>query len=189
MNVKKLVLQLTLMLVVLVVILNLTMMALKRYTKSDEYVKVPLLIGKQFSEIQSEMQTDVFKVVVSDSVFNNQYTKGTVVDQIPPAELEVKSGRTIYVTLNALSSQLVSLPELKDISTSQASSALLSKGLKVGSISHAPSQYDGFVIRFTYKSVTKKKGDKVPKGAAIDLVIGKSSMPVDSLSNDSNAHE
>ena len=49
---------------------------------------------------------------VIDSVHNDQASRGSVVDQVPPAGDKVKPGRDIYLTINAFTKKQLTIPDL-----------------------------------------------------------------------------
>jgi len=165
--------KLALMLLVLILLLNLTVFLLKKYTNHGIEVTVPDLIGMKVDEAVLFLSEKPFTLVVIDSVYDMTAPKGVILDQSPFVNTSVKKNRKIYLTINALSVKQVALPELKDVSIVQARATLKSKRLRVGRVEEELSDCEGCVIRYMYKSVSKHKGDKVPQNSAIDLVIGK----------------
>lgn len=148
---------------------------LRSYTHHGKTTLVPKLIGLNEQEALSKLEEQGLLYEISDSVFDNNFPKGTIVEQLPAEKSLVKHNRTIYLTVNALSTRLVPMPEVTDISISQAEATLMSYGLKVGHLSYEPSECEGCVLRATYQNKRIDHKTKVPYGAKINLVLGQAS--------------
>lgn len=162
-------------LVLLFVLSWLSMYFLKSYTHHGQTTEVPMLIGLKTSEIESLLDQQGLLYEISDSVFDNSFPKGTIVEQNPSAKSLVKHNRKIYLTVNALATRLIAMPELLDVSIAQAEATLNSYGLKVGQLTHEPAECDDCVIRAIYRGKSISHKTKVPYGAKIDLVLGQTS--------------
>jgi beta-lactam-binding protein with PASTA domain len=108
---------------------------------------------------------------IVDSIYNLKLTKGTVIDQDPLPGATVKNGRTIYLTVNAILSQKVAMPNLVDLSLRQSKSLLETYGLKVGILRYVEGLPP--VIAQMYKGQKIVPGTMIDKGSEIDLVVGR----------------
>lgn len=112
---------------------------------------------------------------VMDSTYNPDEKPLTVINQDPPADTKVKSGRKIYLTINAANPPMTEVPGI-ELGTSYVSvrEILESRGLKVGNVSYKPFEYkDVFLeMMLSGENVPLLPGSKVPKGSKIDLVLG-----------------
>lgn len=159
-----------------VVVLFLTSLYLRIYTRHGREYLAPELRGYTLPEAYKLAKAKGFRLKVIDSIDNstdNPLPPGTVVDQSPPANFNIKKGRTIFVTIIAYRVKMVPLPELPGyVSITQAENELRPLGLKVGKITYLPSyKDDGLVYAMLYKGDTVQPGYKVPKGSKIDLVV------------------
>lgn len=145
---------------------------LNNYTLHGTTTEVPNLIGMKVSEVESFLAERELTYEISDSVFDNSFPKGSIVEQNPSGKSLVKHNRKIYLTVNALSTRFMSMPELTDVSYTQAEATLNSYGLKVGHVSHEPGECDGCIIRTMFRGKKVAHKDKIPYGARVDLVIG-----------------
>ncbi len=98
---------------------------------------------------------------------------GVIVDQLPEAGSRVKEDRTIFLTINSTQPEQVTLPQLTDISFRQAQALVENSGLEIGNISYRPSEYNDLVLEIQKDSVELFAGQKLPKGASIDLIVGR----------------
>ncbi len=94
-------------------------------------------------------------------------------DQNPPPELQVKKGRTIFLTINAIIPEMTRMPDVVGISLRQARAIIETAGLKIGRLSYVPDIAVNNVLQQKYKGDVIEEGDSIPKGAVIDLVLGR----------------
>src|SRR6185436_19864453 len=73
---------------------------LSSYTLHGETIAVPKLEGLYLNKAQEALEGKKLKVIVVDSVFNDDLPGGTVIDQNPSAGFNVKLNRTVYLTIN-----------------------------------------------------------------------------------------
>lgn len=156
--------------VVLLVIAN---WALGVYTTSGRTVVVPQLVGHTQSEVESEVRNGDLSLVLIDSIYKPGEKPGVIVDQIPEAGKKVKKGRTIYVTINAFTKEMTTMPALVNYSYRNALVNLQNAGLAIGRVDSVPSPYDGLVLKQTVEGKEIKAGDRLPKGTAVSLVVGR----------------
>ncbi|MBW0161146.1 MAG: PASTA domain-containing protein, partial [Sediminibacterium sp.] len=109
---------------------------------------------------------------IQDSVYVDSLPKLAVVRQTPEADAAVKSGRTIYLTVNRQVSPQVEMPSLIGYSVKSAELYLQSLQLKMGTITYKPDIARNSVLEQLYNGVPIKAGDKVPLGATISFVLG-----------------
>lgn len=142
------------------------------YTHHGEGVEVPDLKGMSFTQA-SDLADDVdLKALVVDSNYVKGTAPGTILDQTPKPGSIVKSGRTIYLTVNASSSPTRALPDLADNSSvRQAQVKLRAMGFNLGPIEHIDGEKDWvYAIKYNGKKVAA--GDRVPSDATLILVVG-----------------
>ena len=144
----------------------------KIYTRHGQGIEVPDIKGMQYSEAEYQLREMNLEVLVVDSDYVKDKPAGCVVDQSPAAGLKVKLNRTIYVTVNAASSPMLSLPDLADNSSKrQAMVKLKSMGLNIGPIETIDGEKD-WVYAIKYRGRKIFAGDRIPSDATLTLVIG-----------------
>lgn len=151
------------------VILNLS---LKSYTKHGETVTIPTLIGMQTDEAIALIEENGFNYEIIDTVFDNKYDKGSVVEQNPVPESLVKEGRKIYIIVNSNQDEMISMPQLVGFSMRQVQSMAETYGLNIGGLRYVPDIAVNVVIKQMYKGEEIDAGAKIKKGSTIDLVLG-----------------
>ena len=84
----------------------------------------------------------------------------------------MKEGRTIYLTINTQNIPLQDIPDIADNSSMrQAQARLLATGFKLTEHEYIPGEKD-WVYGVKYKGHTLTKGEKVPMGATLTLIVG-----------------
>ncbi len=150
-----------------------TMASLNIYTDhGDEYI-VPDLNGLSLKQAGELLDDNDLQYEISDSVYYIDRPRGSVVEQNPPADFKVKKGRTIFITINARQMQMVEIPNVTNVSLTQAKSDLETEGLWVGNLNYVPDIAVNYVLMQSFKGKKIAPGTKLPKGSFIDLTIGK----------------
>ena len=107
------------------------------YTHHGESIRVPNIEGMRITKAREMMEECGLEIVVTDSGYNRRLPADCVLTQSPGAGLTVKSGHTIYVTINSSNSPSVAIPDVVDNSSyREAEAKLISLGFKV-----LPPQY------------------------------------------------
>lgn len=164
--------QVGLAVVAVVLLLVLTNWLLGVYTTSGRTVVVPQLAGQLQSEVETEVRNGDLRLQLIDSLYRADVRPGAIVDQVPAAGKKVKKGRTIYITINAFSKEMTTMPSLVNFSFRNAQVNLQNAGLELGRVDSLPSPYDGLVLKQMAGGRDIAPGDKLPKGSVVDLVVG-----------------
>jgi beta-lactam-binding protein with PASTA domain len=140
-------------------------------------VETPNLTGLKLKELQAMADTLEVELVVVDSLYSDDFPRGTVADQDPKPGSSVKRGRKIYLTVNAMLPKQVVVPDVKNLSLRQAKAVLESVGLKLGGLEYQPDIAKNAVLQQKIRGKVVKKGTLAFSGTVVDLVLG------DGLSN------
>jgi len=146
--------------------------ALKVFTNHGESVTVPTVLGMQTEDAIALIEENGFEYEIVDTVFDDKYDKGAVVQQNPEPESLVKDGRRIYLIVNSQQDELISMPQLVGFSIKQVNSMMEAYGLTVGNLRYVPDIAVNVVIRQMYEGDEINPGTKIKKGSAIDFVLG-----------------
>jgi beta-lactam-binding protein with PASTA domain len=160
-------------LVVFALLLFIVFFGLNLYTHHGEEKPVPDLSGLTSTQFDEVLKRNDLRYKIIDSVHIQEQLPGVVVDQTPRAGDKVKRNRTIFLTINAYTSEKVQMPDVVESSLRDAKVTLESYGLKTGKIIYVPSEYTNLVMGQLYKGKPIEKGTLIPKGSRIDLMIGK----------------
>ena len=149
-----------------------TLLWLKIYTHHGKTILVPDLRGLTIEEVDDVTSSRRLRFEVVDSVFSTEMPRGTVLKQNPQATSRVKKNRKIFLTMNAVNPEMVSMPQLTGLSFRQARLALQNAGLIQGMITYRPDFAKNNVLQQMHKDTVINEGTLITKGAVIDLVLG-----------------
>jgi len=158
-----------------IVLVLFGMLGLRIYTDHGESVEIPDLRGKTSQEVADILDRKELRYEIRDSVYSAETAPGTVLDQFPKPGMKVKENRTIIITLCAVSQELISMPQLTDISYRQATNLIESSGLIAGNIEYKQSEFPNLVLEQKVNSRIVRVGEMIPKGSVVDLVLGSES--------------
>lgn len=145
---------------------------LDSWTDHGNYATVPEVKGMPYEKALSLLEEQGFEVELSDSVYDNSTKPGMVVDQNPKVGTKVKNGRLIYLTVNALATRSVTIPNLTDTSLRQAQSILAGLGLKNITVEEVPSEFKNLVIAVKRDGRRLTAGAHVPVTSHIVIEVG-----------------
>jgi len=134
--------------------------------------KVPSVTGQNIVAAQKILEDKGFDVVIQDSLYVDSVAKQAVLRQIPEADATVKSGRTIYLTVNRTIPPQVEMPNLSGFSVKSAEMYLISLGLKMGEVTYRPDIARNSVLEQLYNNAPIAPGTKIPIGTVISFVLG-----------------
>jgi beta-lactam-binding protein with PASTA domain len=170
---KQLLYNLLLALGILLVLLFLVSWGLRVYTRHGQSLTVPDLKGKVYKEAADILDDNNLDYVILDSSFVTGMPPMAVVEQNPKAGSKVKSGRTIYLTVNATNAPTTELPDLVGKSSFKyAKMQLESFGLQVAEPIYKPDPHQYAVLDMLVAGKSVSKNMRVPKGTLVTLVIG-----------------
>lgn len=161
--------------VVAIVIVSSSFIFLNVYTQHGDSFPLPDLKKMTLEEAEQVAENQDLEVEVVDSVYQDDWPKGTVVKQNPPPEFNVKEGRTIFLTMNATTKEMVQMPNVVGVSHRHAKAILNNSGLKVGKLIHVPDIAINNVLEQKVDNEEIEAGELVPKGTEVDLEVGKGS--------------
>ena len=153
-------------------LLILFFLSLGWITGYGKTAKVSLVVGQSYVAAQQQLEKDGFEVVILDSIYVDSIAKLAVIRQTPEADEVVKTGRTIYLTINRMVPPQVEMPSLVGFSLKSAELYLQSLQLKLGSVSYKPDFARNAVLDQLFNGVPIAQGVKIPLGSTIGLVIG-----------------
>lgn len=160
------------MVVVAVLIVFGALKGLDIYTCHGQAVVVPDVKGMSVSEAEKMFRDQGLTYVVSDSNYVKNKPSGIILDLNPSVGQKVKEGRTIYLTINTLSTPLCVVPDVADNSSvRQAQAKLMAAGFKLTENRMVSGEKD-WVYGVIYQGHQLQIGDKAPIGATLTLMVG-----------------
>ena len=188
---KKILLNAALIIVAALIVAWAAMAWLSVWTRHGDTITVPAVKTLSYSGAIRLLDDEGLKGIVVDSVFDTRTRPGAVIEQNPKAGTIVKEGREVFLTINAFTPKMVTLPSLTDISLRQARSILEGLDIKQIKERRVPSEFKDLVISARYKGSRLMPGARVPVNAVIELEVGEGISelePVDSIDADSTIH-
>ncbi len=159
--------------IVLMIIIGVAFFySLAPLTKHGETIKVPSLIGQNIQKVRQQLSSSSFQIAIEDSAYTDTLPPFAVVDQKPKGNSIVKTGRTVYLTVNKKQAPLTIMPDLKDFTFRSALMTLQNQKLKLGDTLYKPDIAKNAVLEQLYKNKPIKAGTKIPEGSHITLVLG-----------------
>jgi beta-lactam-binding protein with PASTA domain len=155
-----------------IVLLFIFFGSLSWITKYGKYEKVPVVTGQNIMAATKLLEDKGFDVEILDSVYIDSVAKQAVVRQSPEADATVKSGRTIYLTINRSIAPQVEMPNLSGFSIKSAEMYLLSLGLKLGYVTYKPDIARNSVLEQLMDDQPILPGTRIPIGSTISFVLG-----------------
>lgn len=145
---------------------------LEIYTHHGEGIAVPNIKGMKFAEAHYLLEQKGLRIVVSDSGYNRRLPADCILAQSPGLGTNVKSGHTIYVTVNSPSSPTFAIPDIIDNSSvREATAKLTAMGFKLLNPKYVDGEKD-WVYGVICRGRRLATGDRVPIDHPLTLVIG-----------------
>lgn len=156
----------------LAVTVTLAYFGLDYYTRHGDAVIVPNILNAKPYEAEEKLSALDLRMKIIDTVYIDNIKPGVIVEQLPAANEDVKSGRVIYVTVNASSRPRINMPKLTDCSLNLAKALLKNAGLILGLVTKEYAEYGNNLV--TAQRVSGRNieaGEKVLKGTVVDITI------------------
>ena len=164
--------------------------SIRIYTLHGKSYLLPDFTGLTEAQFKTIIRNNNLRYVIIDSIYSDDFPKGTVVEQVPKGGEYVKKSRKIFFTLNSWTEEQIIVPNLMYYGMRDVRIILDSYGLKIGELFYIPSEDTDAVLGQLYKGKPVDPGAAVPKGSTIDLIIGSKmasiDMPRDSLSQEND---
>lgn len=142
------------------------------YTHHGERIAVPNIYKMQYEKAADLIDDLDLEIVVTDTGYIKTLPPGVILEQMPKAGTYVKSGRIIYVTINATSTPTMALPDIIDNSSyREAIARLKGMGFKVGEPQYVPGEKD-WVYGVLVNGRNVATGSRIPIEAVLIIQVG-----------------
>ena len=141
-------------------------------THHGETIAVPKVTGMALSRVEDFLDERSLRFVVQDSTYDPDQPPLTVLQQDPAPGARVKENRKIYLTISMQTAPLVPMPKLLDLSLKTATITLQNLGMQLGEVTSVPDLQQNAVLKQQVNGRDVKPGERVPKNAIINLVVG-----------------
>ena len=157
--------------IVLVLVVG-AMIFLNVATMHGRVLVVPDFTNMSIAEAESLAEASQVRIDVVDSLYVKRMEKGHIYRQNPKAGSQVKKGRRILITINAMNAKKVDMPDLIGFSMRQATAELQSRGLVLGNLIYQQDMATDNVLAQRCGGRPIAPDVKVETGTVIDLVVG-----------------
>jgi beta-lactam-binding protein with PASTA domain len=161
----------------------ITLKWLDVYTLHNKAVIVPDVKGLQLDEASEFFLSRGLRYNVIDSVFSKNVSPGAIVEVIPSVGSKVKEGRIIFITLNALTSQMAAIPVVTDMSFRQAYALLKARGFESVEIAYVSGAYRDLAIGIELRGRLLEGNEMVQLTAPLILKVS-NGMPETLIEDD-----
>lgn len=152
------------------------LLAVDIFTMHGKEKFVPDVRQLSFEQAVAKLEQADLKWKVADSLYNDQYLPGAVIEQSPKGDSKVKSIRTVYLTINALYPKMVDMPDVVGRSIRDAMSALQNKKFKVIKEERVASENKDLVLDVSVNNRKVSPGTPVAINAVVKLTVGDGSI-------------
>ena len=145
---------------------------LDTYTHHGEAISIPDVRRRSFDDAERILKGLGFNVVVVDTGYVKTLPPDAVLELSPEVGQKVKTGRTIYLTINASNSPVLSLPDVIDnCSFREAQAKLTAMGFLIGEPQYITGEKD-WVYGVKCNGRSLAAGDRVSVEDQIVLQVG-----------------
>lgn len=143
-------------------------------TRHGAHRTVPDFAGIPLSQAEQLADDHGLTLQVNDSLFVPAYQGGIVLDQLPESGVEVKPGRTIYITINSFREKMVPVPYVAGRSLRQAKNMLEITGLEIGELIYRADMATNYVLEEYCKGRPVHASTRMETeiGSGITLYVG-----------------
>lgn len=142
------------------------------YTHHGESITIPNIVHKKYANAAHVLTSLGLDIVVSDTGYVKTLPPGSILEQFPAAGEHVKSGHTVYVTINATETPAITLPDVIDNSSlREAMARLTAMGFKLAPPQFIPGEKD-WVYGITVNGRHMAAGDRIPVDARLTIQAG-----------------
>jgi len=135
---------------------------------------VPDFSGVALADAQRMARDRDLRLQINDSLFVPAYRGGIVLDQLPKGGVEVKPGRTIYITINSFRQKMVPVPYVAQRSLRQAKNMLEIAGLEIAELVYRADMATNYVLEEFVggRQVTPSARMEAEMGSGVTLHVG-----------------
>jgi len=159
------------LILVSIILLAGVLLWLKLYTQHGKTVEVPDVKGFSVENAEVFFTKRNLNFLVVDSAFVENSVPGSIAETTPPVGSRVKEGRVIYLKINSYSPQLITIPDIKDISLRQSLAMLKSLGFENIETKMVEGVYKDLVIGLESKGVAMEAGQRVAASTPLSLLV------------------
>lgn len=181
---KKFYINLLIIILLSFILLWLTIKLLNVYTRHGKVYKMPNLCGMTIEEVKKEYG-NTYHYILIDSIYSKTERPGSIVQQDPLPDANVKHGRNVYYIIVAKTPEKTTMPNLNNLSLRQAIVLLESNGLMIKELIYVQHFARNAIKEQRYQDKVIKPGTELIKGSKVTLYVGlgadRKNVPIPSL--------
>ena len=171
MNLVRLILSIIVMIFIFSIVAEYLVMPV--YTRQNQNKVMMDVINRNLNHAIKLLKSQNNRYEVSDTLYTNKFSLGTIIDQYPKPNTRVKSGRTVRLKI-AHPEKSVAIPNLIGQSRRSAELELNQMGLLIDTVyTEYNPEYPNGTIAWQYP----KAGDRRKKGMGIQITVSKGMPP------------
>ncbi len=135
---------------------------------------VPDFSGVSLDEARRQAAARDLRLQVNDSLFVPAYQGGIVLEQLPKGGVEVKPGRTVYVTINSFRQKMAPVPYVAHRSLRQAKNMLEIAGFEISQLVYRSDMATNYVLEQFVgdRQITPSTRIEAEMGSGVKLYVG-----------------
>ncbi|MEG2370153.1 MAG: PASTA domain-containing protein [Alistipes sp.] len=143
-------------------------------TRHGSRCTVPDFAGITLQQAEELADDNDLTLVINDSLFVPAYEGGMILDQLPEKGVEVKPGRTVYITINSFKPKIVAVPYVAGRSLRQAKNMLELAGLEIEKLIYRTDMATNYVLEeyCDGRQVTGRSKMQIEMGSGVTLYVG-----------------
>jgi serine/threonine-protein kinase len=134
--------RITLYLLSFIITASIVILLGKEVVGYKKTVEVPLLVGKDISEVKKILMRKGLSLEVEDEVYNAEFPKGTVINQAVKPGKRIKKGSEIGIVISK-GVEIFSMPSFEGQILDEAKLTMINLGLKISKITWVHSDTVG----------------------------------------------
>ena len=171
MNLVRLILSIIVMIFIFSIVAEYLVMPV--YTRQNQNKVMMDVKNRNLNDAIKLLKSENYRYEVSDTLYTNKFSLGTIIDQYPKPNTRVKSGRTVRLKI-AHPEKSVAIPNLIGQSRRSAELELNQMGLIIDTVyTEYNPEYPNGTIAWQYP----KAGDRRKKGMGIQITVSKGMPP------------
>lgn len=150
------------------------MFFLDYWTMHGQTSTVPDVRFASYEQARTILERSDLGIEIADSIYDQAYPPGTVVESMPRTGAVVKRGRQIYVTVTAFAPKqvTVTMPLVNSVSGRQAMTYLRGLGITDIRTVYVPAEFPDLVVGARYGDTPIGVGTVMPVNATVTLEVG-----------------
>ena len=158
-----------------IIFIALTQLILNWSTRHGQAYSVPDFNGLTLEEAKASAREANLKLEVNDSLYLPARTGGIILEQNPSPGAKVKSGRRVFLTINAFNPKMARIPYVTGYSLRQAKNNLEVAGFEIEKLVYKDDIATNNVLEQQYKgrTVTGNSSIDAPAGSGVTLIVGR----------------